>query len=450
MPLNLKNPNAISGGDALTQLSSLVKDWGPTLNRWALKTENRLDQAHQAANAAPAIVQRAISQIPVTPPSTITDGLVHGTLPWVYDPAYTSLRDDFISGNSSTSPIGELGWQFAQVTAGTFDYAGDGAPNLGVVQIFPTGTGANNGGEIFLSTSTTALNSNWFNSFLPLLDYPGWKMTWVFCLRRPLNANPASTAAFNITKSSVYIGLGAGFPNTFSTRPPVFIGCRYDTDTTAPSINDSTFWLEATLNGIPSTTSTRFNNQGTLGGAVNTGITPVEREWHRLDISCVESGKVSVTLDNAGQTFSVSQQISTLNTSLNIVVGNGAVNFGGNITSPTNTNGLPALAPGSLATVAGLTAGLAVNNGTYSVWAQGSNNTTWYAKAQPSAAGGGPTGYTVTAYPALTPVALYLNDSSGSAPASGTRSIAVDFFSLVWNKGLSNPSYVPISTNPRY
>src|SRR5260370_36771717 len=78
--------------------------------------------------------------------------------------------------------------------------------------------------------ANSGINTTGANSMWPLLDYPGWKCTWVFTIRRPLTANPVSTP-FDATKLSVYVGLGNGSgTNSFSTRPAGFIGVRYDTD----------------------------------------------------------------------------------------------------------------------------------------------------------------------------------------------------------------------------
>lgn len=381
------------------------------------------------------------------------DGLVHGDVIWEYDPAYIILRDDFIFGSGGgTNTIGELGWTTSG-TSGVADRLFGPIPNSGAVQLYSSATTANTG-AVMLYNGGGNVNTNFANVALPLLDYPGWKVTWVFCIRRPYNIDPTSTA-FNITKSSMYIGLGLNWPNVFGTRPPVFIGCRYDTDTTAPSINDTTYVLEATFNSIAGTTSTRYNNQGTLGGTFNTGITPLEGVWHRLEISCAASGQIAVSLDGTGTTFSVTQQIATLGSGLLVSAGNGAITFQGTPSAFSNTNGYPGVAPGVIATTSGIVhnpppPNLSIDNGTFTVAAVGANFQSWSTLG--TGVGGTPTSsYTVTCYPALLPLAMYLNDSAGTAPASGSRCLAVDYFSLVWNKGgLATSNGTPDKTKSRY
>src|ERR1700740_3463330 len=64
---------------------------------------------------------------------------------------------------------------------------------------------------------------------LPLLDYPGWKMTWVFCVRRP-DPHSNTSNAFDVTHFSMYLGLANGYGGssswTVGPRPPVFYGVR--------------------------------------------------------------------------------------------------------------------------------------------------------------------------------------------------------------------------------
>src|SRR5260370_34640809 len=160
------------------------------------------------------------------------DGLVHGDTIWDYDSAYTILRDDFIAGNATSGTIGDLGWIFgAGGTAVAVSQKADGFPYLGQFQFGPNAATSNTGGGIVLPAANLALNSIGENSMWPLLDYPGWKCSWVFTIRRPLTSNPVSTP-FDATKLSVYVGLGnlGSNANTFFTRLPGFIGVRYDTD----------------------------------------------------------------------------------------------------------------------------------------------------------------------------------------------------------------------------
>lgn len=62
MPLNLKS-ESLAGKET----SALLKDWAPTLNRWAIKMESRLDDAHKKASDAPQIAKSIAA---VTVPSS--------------------------------------------------------------------------------------------------------------------------------------------------------------------------------------------------------------------------------------------------------------------------------------------------------------------------------------------------------------------------------------------
>src|SRR5260370_14779513 len=165
------------------------------------------------------------------------DGLVHGDTIWDYDSAYTILRDDFIAGNATSGTIGDLGWVFGNGGSVGASQKADGFPYLGQFQFGPGTASANVGSGIVLPAANSGINTTGANSMWPLLDYPGWKCTWVFTIRRPLTANPVSTP-FDATKLSVYVGLGNGSgTNSFSTRPAGFIGVRYDTDPSSFALN---------------------------------------------------------------------------------------------------------------------------------------------------------------------------------------------------------------------
>ncbi|SRR6266446_2708161 len=374
------------------------------------------------------------------------DGLVHGDAVWEYDGAYTILRDDFIFGNLTSGTLGDLGWTLG--TGNTVQgLKNDVFPYVGQLQFGPGTASANVGGGIVLPSAQggTALNTWWTNAMWPLLDYPGWKLTWIFTIRRSLSANPTSTA-FDATKLSVYVGLGNNGPNLFSVRPASFIGVRFDTDTSAPSIADTTYVLEATFNGINSTSTTRDNNQGTRGGTHNTGVSVVENAYHRLEIKCVTAGQVIVSFDGVATTFTVTQTSNVRGTSNNITVGDGFTLFSGVPTIFTTSDGYSGAAPGTIFTVSGLTGGIVADNGTYACAGVTSPDS---LEVQQSLTAGIPGGtYTVTNFPALTPLAWITNDSTGGA-TNTSRSLAVDYFSFVWNKGLAGAA-TPSSSNPRY
>jgi len=422
-------------------------------------------QGNPASNAAVQstsgqVTAQAISQIPSSPPQTdidTGDGLVHGDAVWEYDSAYTILRDDFSLGGSGGGSLGDLNWkQGGTGTPSVSNYNG-AFPYMGQIEIYTGVTTANNNAFIAPSAALTAgslVRSAW-DTAMPLLDYPGWKLTWVFCVRRPDPNNGGSHPAFDATRLSMYIGLGNGNGAPGSTalsldpRPNVFFGCRFDTDTSAPSIGDTTFVLEACINAINTSVTTRYNNQGTLGGTFNTGVSLVEGAMHRLEIICIAAGQVTITLDGVGATFTVSKLVSSLANNA-ITVSNGESTMPTAVVGGfTNTNGYTGVATGSLVAFAGGSLPVAYA-GTFPV-IQDDTGSSILIKTPAGGGGGGVTGaYTMTAYPGLYPIASIAQDSTGGSAGIFSRSLVVDYFSLVWNKGLATGAPSPNSSLPRY
>ncbi len=213
-------------------------------------------------------INNAIATIPPTTP--VTDGLIHGETPWETDPAAIVLQDEFISGtNNGIGMIGSLGWTLAQTGASTgFNYtnAGGPFPYYGEFAIGASASGAANSGYL-LTLNTT--NSNQRVFAWPFVANPPWKMIWVFRFMPNLGFSP--TAGFDLTNRAFYIGLGVTIPEaiTFAQRPYNFVGLRFDQDTTAPSIGDTTFQFEVLQNGSQSSVSTRTSSNGVnnQGGA---------------------------------------------------------------------------------------------------------------------------------------------------------------------------------------
>ena len=389
------------------------------------------------------------SGVPI-PPGGGNDGLVHLDSVWEYDSAYIILRDDFLGGNSTTGSIGELGWTTLGVGVGggtAFNVGNDigGFPNVGQVLIQTGVTTASAGGRIVLPQGAAASGQPVVaqDSYLPLLDYPGWKLTFVFCMRLPSPKNQnGGTAAFNTSHSSLYIGLFSDVTPNGSVRPcQAFFGCRFDTDTTAPSIGDTTYQLEAVINAGTNVGATRYNNQGTNGGVFDTGIAPAANAWHRLEIIYASLGNMQILLDGVGAVFALTKPgpYTVNGGGFSISDANGVVNFPVTPTSNTNTNGNLVVAPGSQVTFSGLGGGFAVYNGTFGLAQPGVTATNLYFLD--SSFGSTPTGnpgtYGITAYPGLVPFASFCNDTVATAPASLTRCLAADFFSYVWNGGLA-------------
>lgn len=421
------------------------------LNKWATYIESQLKATNTKIFA---VSNTAVATIP-PPVVGATDGLVHGDAVWEYDSAYSILRDDFVMGTASTSPLGDNSyWKLSGTGSPTASNYGGAFPYLGQVQIYPGSTAADS--TAFIAPGNvlgTAVTRSVWDFAWPLLDYPGWKMTWVFTLRPPDPDNGGTLQTFSASKLSVYVGLanaGGAVGGSFApgARPNVFFGCRFDTDTSAPSIGDTTYHLEACINAINTTTSTtRYNNQGTLGGTFDTAIAPVSGEMHRLEISYITAGSLVMTFDGVSTTFPISKLVNSLP---NNVISTG----GGNSRMPTavsggftNTNGYTGVGAGSLVTFAGATFPTPYV-GTFPVL-QSEGGTFTVIKTPPSGVGGLTGAFTMTAYPALYPIASIGVDSTGSGPGVLTRGLAVDYFSFVWNKGLAGGG-TPVATNPRY
>lgn len=380
------------------------------------------------------------------------DGLTHGETPWESDPSFFNMRDDFYSSTGSTTgTLGDLKWGLLAAT-GTIGKNVGTPKNPGNLLIYPGAGTASVGASIFQPASVSSVN---WDSSLALLDTPGWKCEWVFCLQRPFIGSVPQT--FDITKMSMYVGLANDANLTSGTlvnRPAVFMGVRYDTDTTAPSIGDTTFWLEACFNGIHGAYY-RTNAQGTLGGAVNTGITPVEGVYYRLTMSCAASGTVVMSLNGGGNsfsnTFTLTPFTSVLTSGLQVTESNGTITFAGTPAVSSNTVGFLATTPGSKITVSGLTGGLAVYNLTYTVTPR--NTSTGFVPVYHAALGapGVPgASYNLTGFQPVFPFAALSNDTAGSAPTASNRALWLDFFSLVWNPALSSAGGTPNSSLARY
>ena len=213
----------------------------------------------------------------------------------------------------------------------------------------------------------------------------------------------------------------------------------------SPVLNDATLTLEAVVN--PSYGASGRNN--TQGVTLST-VAPVIGTWHRLDVICSGTGSITIVLDDTYiLTTPVAQQTVTSGT--NQLEGNVAQNQ--LILSWTVTPGsVPASfwATGSQVTVAGFSGAQAGFDSTWTVLGNdtvgGSVSIIIDYPAASTIAQAGVSG-TIKGYPAIYPCAIF-----GSANMTGTLSTAtlwIDFFSFVWNPGLSAAGGTPVATNPR-
>ena len=229
----------------------------------------------------------------------LSDGLIHGETPTPTDPAAIVLQDDFASGiaSAATGVIGSLGWGVIahQTSAQTYMYCGGGFPYFGEFCIAANNTGTANSGEtLILNYGPEANGFSRMRS--PFVESPSWKMIWVF--RFMPNVIDGFSAGFDLTNRAVYIGLGIedSSENGLAQRPFNFVGLRFDQDTTAPSIGDTTFKFESLQNGAVAAVNTRTSTNGVnnQGGAT----------FSITSVSCT-SNVITVTAANTLQANSM-------------------------------------------------------------------------------------------------------------------------------------------------
>lgn len=404
-----------------------------------------------ATSTAKIIVQQAIAAIPPppAPAAGVTDGLLHGDAVWEVDPAFFIVRDDF----AFASPPGNLGdftsefpWHGANGGTGSFNSfiepgvgATGGMPSFGYISML-NGSGASTGNVLIPKEALASLpQMGW-----PILDYPGWKLIWIFTIsRRQLGA---LAPAFSWTQVSHYMGLGNWPLSTTElgsggpARPLDFIGLRYDTDTTAPSIGDTTFKFEKVFQAPTAGAPARNNAQGTV---FDTTMVPVEGRSYRLEVSCTTSGSINFFLTDGVTSSSTTMVISKLSIapSPTVRIDQNIALYGspGSVALPWNTGSKVTISGGSIAqfnsTFTLMDAGLQPSNGA------------WLMVGTQAPATD--TGATTTLFPALLPFVTFGNDSS-AAPVAGSKGIMVDYFGFVWNPGVGGGTGTPNSLKARY
>jgi hypothetical protein len=384
------------------------------------------------------IVSQAIAAIPPAPTPAAGspgDGLIHGDKFWEIDPAFFCIRDDF-----SMAPAANLGdftsefpWHGVNSGAGSFQstvwpgqgFSG-GMPSFGFVMMVNNST-ADNANWLCPRTDPTIIPQiGW-----PVLDYPGWKMIWVFTVQREFHGSVP--AAFSFAQTSFYMGMGnwpgiSAQPSISTTpRPLDFIGLRYDTDTTAPAISDTTFVFEQVFQTPNASAPARNNAQGQT---FNTGMTPTEGVTYRFEMTCGSSGSVLLSLSNGTTTSTTTFTVSPLS---GLTVTNGSFSgyglyttSGGALfpwvpgTKVTNGSGVLTLMPGLLQPT----------------------NASWLLSS-------GSTSGTVSFFPALLPFTAFGNDSQAT-PTGSSKGIGVDYFGFIWNPAVGGGTGTSNVNLPRY
>jgi hypothetical protein len=348
------------------------------------------------------------------------------------------LRDDFLNPNTYTpsgAVVSELQW--IAESAGSTTYPsliiGSGSfPVQGYVHFTNDGTAS----DTSFLMSNFAVGNN-IGAF-PLLDYPGWKVIWVFQPSRMTSSASGSALppAFNWGQVSFYIGLanylGSKPTNTSSGRPPHFLGLRYDT---TPGIGDTQFVCEYVSN-LTSSPLTRINTQGTT---VQTGITPVEGVAYYLEISCVASGQIGFRLYNGSLSslFTTTMTVNLVSSSENINALQGANGIWQAFPSSYHP-----YVPGSKFTISNCSI-TAANGSWVGISSPGADNyLSWFNTGTQASVN---TTGTITMFPALQPLVSFGNDSQAN-PVDGSKGVMIDFFSLVWSQSLAS-AFSPANTS---
>lgn len=235
--------------------------------------------------------------------------------------------------------------------------------------------------------------------------------------------NPGNNGTFTVTSNSTT----ALFVNNSSIVNETHAGTA-----TTPALSDSTIKLEATFNPWIQSTSSRNNIQGANGGTFDTGVAVTEGEEYRLIISCPAPNTVSVTLNGVGTTFSLTQ------TSILSSAGGGTAGAGNGIISCTVAppgSQYANFAMGSKVTIGNLSGGQAIVNGTRPVQFVTTNAAGLFSFGSGTVGNSGATPSFIY-YPGLQPYASCANDSTGSAPAAGSRALFLDYFGFAWNAAL--------------
>lgn len=378
------------------------------------------------------VIQSSIA----TPPIKSTgDGLIHGETPWESDPSFVLLRDDFVFGAASgTNAVGELKWNSSNTGVVAQDA---GFPPHPGIYAMTSSTTANNTGVLFVPSVGVAgtLTGAW-----ALFDYPFWKLTWIFqFVREAPDSASGAPPTFTMAKKSFYAGLfsitAAGAPTT--ARPGTFCGLRYDTDTTSPSIGDTTFHFEAVANQAAG--SGRVNTQGTV---INTAITPIENDWYRFEMLCTAAGQVVMSLTDTTNATAFTSSAITMPSWTTTVTLAGVVNgLGVAETANTGAN-IVQWVRGSKVTISGTTVGI---NGLQTVLFD-SLSVIQFPTSSANTAIISQSG-SMTGFPAVSPFIAFGNDSEVT-PQSTT--CAIDFFSFIWNPGVGGGTATPNPNISRY
>ena len=271
--------------------------------------------------------------------------------------------------------------------------------------------------------------ASWVNGITDswsLFDNPGWTLSWTFTVGRPyLFTQSRLPAAFSWSKVSFYIGLG-NYPSittpttTTVPRPPYFVGLRYDTDTTSPSIGDTQFVFEAVANSTWTTTRAALNPQGNTSA---TGIAATEGTTYTFTMSSTTAGSVTMTLSNGTANYTATLAVPQFSASTNgAYIANGIGEL-----AWTSLGGVPA-GPGTQMIISGATGSYASFNGTQTILGGGGAGT-FADIALAGSAGFGAAVMTTKCYPSVLPYMTFGNDSE-VGPTADSKAVVVNQFTF--------------------
>jgi hypothetical protein len=214
-----------------------------------------------------------------------TDGLIHGDTFFGGDPSVLIWRDDFIRSGTlaagTDAPgnnLGELGWDATTPAGGVQakKTAISGGFTAGFLGWTP-GTGQNAFASLNWPRGQATPSLSTANGGMPLMDYPGWKMVWIFGF--PFENSPSNTQ-YSFAKKQMYVGLACGrlkgatwttsgvaqdtAGEQVSTRPPYFLGLRLDT---TPAFSLTITSVNNAASGV-----TRYNGTWTRSNPVFAGM----------------------------------------------------------------------------------------------------------------------------------------------------------------------------------
>ena len=388
--------------------------------------------------------------------AALGDGLIHGDVIWDVDSAFVNVQEDFLWGpqglvTGSSTPTWKYPWTCNMAAVNGIALAG-GIGGMQGYFVIPASGNADEFSVVAPGGSGDVQGTNGYNNAWPLFETPSWKIVQIFKFAPPFAidvTNTTSVPAFSMAQVSFYMGLGAspqnlGTPSTgiSPVRPPVFCGLRYDTDTTSPSIGDTTFHFECKLDQTLGTT--RDNTQGNV---FDTGITPTEGVEYRFEMTCTATGSIIFSLTDGTQTVSSTLAMPTW------------VSTSGGYVAIINNLGIPeaigisgtAFAAGNIVTVSGCVTGTTLN-GVWTATGAGSDIGLGWINFPlvGSLASTSEPAMVMSGYPAVFPW-LTFGNSSAASPVLNRTALWYDYIGYIWNPGVAGTtSATPNPTLPRY